>query len=315
MPQIPPKVIAMAAAGDMEALSRLDARGLTPAPEEDAAGFAARLTELNRNLAQMESALQQKGEFTVEDVTVDRDAQIPETVFEEPCNRTDALYGFRCDWVPGFFLNPRFSGLFGGCAYYFFPEFFALFIIRHSFKTRKRWLFYQRDELLAHELCHVARVGVQSQKYEELIAYQTATSAFRRIAGGVFRSQSDVFLFLGAALFQFAYQLARSWAMPGLPAWIGWAVMGAVFAFLALRLAAMLRTVRHARRVLLRHFHGDLRAANAALFHATDDEIEQLAHAANADALLAGYAQTSLRWQILRHRFPESDDTPCNCHD
>lgn len=38
------------------------------------------------------------------------------------------------------------------------PEFFTLFIIRRTLKDQERWLIYRRNELISHELCHVARV-------------------------------------------------------------------------------------------------------------------------------------------------------------
>lgn len=308
MPHIDEQLIAAAARGEMDALAQLDARGLTPAVGEDAEAFAARLNELNRNIAAMDEALARDGKYTVEDVTVEHSERIPEEIFATPSARTDALYGFCCDWVPGFFLNPRFSGLFGGCAYYFFPDFFALFIIRHSFKEKKRWLCYDRDELLAHELCHVARVGVMSQRYEELFAYQTAHSGFRRLFGGIFLSQRDVFMFLFAALFQFAYQLVRSLFFYRIPVWLGWAVMFAVVAFLVLRLCGMLHTVKRAHNALLGFFAGDERAARAALFHASDCEVNELAKTHDVSTLLHDYASKELRWRIVLHRFSHKEE-------
>lgn len=292
----------------MAALAQLDARGLTPGVGEDAAAFAARLRELNRNIATMDEALARDGAYTVEDVTVERDARIPAEIFAVPAERTDALYGFRCDWVPGFFLNPRFSGLFGGCAYYFFPEFFALFIIRHSFKEKKRWLCYDRDELLAHELCHVARVGVTSHRYEELFAYQTAQSGFRRLFGGIFLEQRDVFMFLFAALFQFGYTFVRSLIWYRLPSWLGWAVLFGVFAFLLIRLGVMLHTVKRAHKALRKFFAGDELSARVALFHASDHEVDEIASTSDISQLLTDYAARELRWRIVLYRFDRKSD-------
>lgn len=304
MVNIDEQLIDEAGCGNMAALAQLDARGLTPAADEDAAGFAARLRTLKGNMTAMESALRQDGTYTVEGVTVEEACRIPPEGFEKAQRHTDRLYGFSCDWVPGFYLNPRFSGLFGGCAFYFYPEFFALFIIRHSFRDRERWLCYNRDELLAHELCHVARVGLFSRRYEELFAYQTAATAFRRFTGGIFRSQGDVFLFLGAAFFQVICQLVRAFVCPALPAWIGWGALGGVVFFLVMRLLLMQGTVKRARTSLVTLYHGDMRSANSALFHATDEEVEELAKSSAPAELLARYSREHLRWRIALYRFP-----------
>ena len=296
-------LIDRAGAGDLDALAELDRRGLSPAPNEDAPAFAERLRGLNANYQSMEGELAKGGTYTVEGVTVRRDARIPEEVFSAAGEVTEALYGFRCDWVPGFFLDPRFSGLFGGCAFYFYPDFFALFIIRHSFQNKERWLWYRRDELLAHELCHIARIGLESHAYEEYFAYQTAATAFRRVVGGIFRSQTDVFLFLGATLLEFCTQLSR--AFFAVPLWVpavGWAALVGVVAFLLLRLLAMIRT-HHRAHANLAAAYGNAGTARHVLFHCTDAEIGDLARGADA-ALLRQWSAENLRWKIILHRFP-----------
>ena len=152
--------------GELAALEQLDAAGLLMGADETLPDYAERLRCLRRNLERMEDDLQGERSFTVEGVTVRRDWRIPAELFTEAHADTERLYGFRLEWVPGFFINPRHSLLFGGCAFYFFPDFFALFIIRRAFATRSRWLIYSRRELLAHELCHVARVALGSQQFE-----------------------------------------------------------------------------------------------------------------------------------------------------
>ena len=221
----------------------------------------------------------------------------------EPMERTSQLFGFRCDWVPGFFFPARPLSFFGGYAFYFFPEFFAMFWARSGFQKKRRWLFIERDELVAHEMCHIARAALESQAYEELFAYQTAATAFRRFTGGIFREQLDSFLFLGATFFLLFWQLARFFWLPLLPAWGGWAILLLDVAFLLIRHGITYHRFTAARKRLAT-LYGSEATARAVLFHASDAEIPLLASAANPACLLAEWASTQLRWRIVLHRFP-----------
>ena len=59
----------------------------------------------------------------------------------------------------------------------------------------KVWpLFGSEEERLSHELCHVGRMGFEEKQYEEVLAYQTSTSPFRRFFGPLFQSNLDSIL-------------------------------------------------------------------------------------------------------------------------
>jgi len=293
------------AAGDLEAAVVLDGRGILPGAEETPAEFAGRLRTFNANMAKMEESLQAQGEFTVEDVTVSRGARIPAELLAEASAVTEGKFAFSNDWVPGFFIDPNCSLLFGGCAYYFYPDFFALFIIRASFQQKRRWLFYQRQELLAHELCHIARIGLVSQDFEEIFAYQTATTAFRRWLGGIFRSTTDSLLFLGGTFLQLAGQLLRTFLLPGLLIWPFWTVFLAICAFLLLRHLKDMRELQSALANLQFAFPED--NCQAVLFRCTDAEIHALSRCRTPEAMqvFLQQHQNDFRWQIIRRRFEQ----------
>jgi len=158
----------------------------------------------------MEEALASgDGVYEVEGLSFPAAQRIPREMVTNVAAITQEHYGFAIDWVPGFFADQSFGWLFGGCAYYFEPDFFALFIVRRSFEHHNRWLIYNRDELLSHELCHVARGGLKADFFEEEFAYGVSGSWFRQAVGGLFRTGSeglDRLLVLGgrcAALEQF----------------------------------------------------------------------------------------------------------------
>lgn len=300
----PEEFIQRVAAGELTALQELDRRGIFCGDDEDAGQFAERLRALNRNISAQEEALQQSGQFTIEDITVQECDRIPAELFAEAHDITAALYGFRAEWVSGFFLDPHFSLLFGGCAYYFYPDFFALFIIRDSFRQRRRWLIYHRDELLAHELCHVGRVGLGSIRFEEVFAYQTASTAFRRATGGVFQGPNDTYLFLGATLVLFVSQMLRTFLWPALLGWPFWSILALVVTWLGLRHFRLMRQFAMAATRLAGAYGRP--HSRCLLFRCSDAEVSALAATDSTDAVrawIARQAQGSLRWKVCQSLF------------
>lgn len=297
------ELIDAAERGDTAALVQLDAAGLFPGADESLTDYAQRLRCLRRNFSRMDEELRQAGVFTVEGVTVRADARIPDALFAEALEDTERLYAFRIDWVPGFFINPRFSLLFGGCAFYFYPDFFALFIVRRVFARRSHWLIYSRRELLAHELCHVARIALGSRRYEEMFAYQTATSPFRRLAGSIFRSQAEAFWFLGSTLGLLAAQMLQTVALPWWPVWPFWGAVVGVVLWLVLHLTRLGRLRDRALE------HAEWLApgrGRSLLFRCSDDEVDAIAGLPSREAALAWFeacCQAQPRWRVIRERF------------
>jgi len=311
--------LARVVAGDLDVLVDLDRRGFIVGGDETAEQYGERLARLKTNIESMEQELVDTGRYHLDDVDVDADARIPAELFADPAEETRELFDFAVDWVPGFFINPSFSWLFGGCAYYVYPEFFALFIIRKSFADREKWLIYDRNELLAHELCHVARIGMDSLFFEEHFAYMTARSGFRKAAGAVFRSPADSFALLGSTMLLLCAQLLHVIVFPSMVMWPFWCAVAGVIAFLCLRHSRDCRTLRTAIGNLESFCPGHGRAI---AFRCTDDELFELAQMSGGDAVgefVAACVGESLRWQVIRARFLEprtegtqsDDDLPC----
>ena len=294
---------------DLDTLVDLDRRGLTPAPNEDGDAFAARLQRLAERLSQWEDDLRTAGRTSLEGITLKREDAIPAELLAASGKRTKGLYGFQCDWVPGYFCSPSHSWLFGGCTFSAPPDLFTVFIISQKLRTKKRHLFYDRDEILSHELCHVARTGLQATEFEEHFAYQTSTGAFRRNWGGIMHSQWDSFLFLALCLLLPIGQLVLPQFAPSLPLWLNWIPLLAALAFFVLR---HLRSRRHFQKALqtLQKYacHGDEQKARILLFHATDQEIHVLAKLygkANGETLFHQTLDSfpkDLRWKVAFHR-------------
>lgn len=266
-----------------EALLALDGRGLLAGAGESVEEYLARIRKLQRNIVSMEEALSRDGHYEVEGIEVFSKERIKPSFFENANTQCLDLFGFAADWVPAFFINPSFSYLFGGCSFSFLPDFFAMFIIRRTFKNSQRWLFYGRDELMAHEMCHVARAPLMSNAYEETFAYCTSQSSFRKYIGGIFLSQWDSFLLLGSTFVLLLAQICNIFLMQ-LPMWIFWLLPLVVLAWLVLRYWKLRRRMSKALSTLETKYGKN---ATKVLFRCSDDEIDALANGTIPDALTA----------------------------
>ncbi|NLG13127.1 MAG: hypothetical protein GX561_02835 [Lentisphaerae bacterium] len=293
----------LALQGDLATLARLDSCGLLLGGGEGLESYTKRLTCFRSRLATLEDELSSKGSSTVEGIELTRGDRIPESLFARISGRCRELYGFEIDWVPGFFIDPSFSLLFGGCAFCWYPEFFTLFIIRRTFKDQERWLIYRRNELISHELCHVARLSLDSSVYEEIFAYRTSDSGFRRLLGGIFRKPYDSFLFLGVTLLLLLAQVVRTQFMPSLPIGPFWLLVGLVFLWFLARHFASIACLRRAERVVREAF-GDLHSWPV-LFRCTDAEIKELCGmgAESFRSWALSRSEQEIRWKVIVHRF------------
>lgn len=284
-----------------ETLLALDRRGLLAGAGESVEEYLARIRKLQRNMDAMENALSKDGHYEIEGIEVVSKDRIKPSFFDSANAQCLELFGFAADWVPAFFINPSFSFLFGGCSFSFLPDFFAMFIIRRSFKNSQRWLFYGRDELMAHEMCHVARAALMSNAYEESFAYCTSKSSFRKYIGGIFLSQWDSFMLLGSTFVLLLAQVCNVFLLR-LPMWIFWLLPPIVLAWLMLRYWRLRRRMAKAQATLAT-MYGD--NATKVLFRCGDDEIDALAKGTIPDALTApNTARTIIlqQWQAVGQR-------------
>jgi len=114
---------------------------------------------------------------------------------------TQKLFGFSIDWVPVIFSNRKLS-FFEGAAAWIFQEKDdspkeAFLQLRKNLKDQdKLYGYYSVQELVAHELVHVARMAFEEPLFEEMLAYETSTSSFRKMWGPLFRQPKEMNIFL-----------------------------------------------------------------------------------------------------------------------
>lgn len=300
-------LINTALTGDLDALAELDDRGFIIGADETLEQFIGRVKALKTRIEDMETALEGTGVYEIEGLKFTADRRIPKELIGAVAGITRKHFGFSINWVPGFFADPSFGWLFGGCAYYFDPDFFALFIIRKSFAEKNRWLIYKRDELLSHELCHVARSGLKANFFEEEFAYSVSTSRFRKTVGGLFRSGSEAFYLLGGALLMMVARIIQLFVFKSLPLWPFTLVMVGILAYLGFRLIQLRKIIKAARKKLAAAIGEN---AEKVLFRCTDLEILHLSQADSPETVktwLHQRQENNLRWQVIHHRFLRSD--------
>ena len=211
---------------DMPALVELDSKGVILAPGETIDQFKERLLILREHLNDIQSELDKNGSLQLlASITLEKKRRIPNAILAEAADIDKKHYAFSIDWVPGFFLSKNLGFLWGGCAISFPEDHLSIFLIRAIFANQRRWLIYRRDELLSHELCHVARMPIGDRSFEELFAYRLSPSWFRRQFGNCFQYTWDAIFFIVPFFLLVAAQGLRylldapSW-LPIAPFWL-----------------------------------------------------------------------------------------------
>ncbi len=284
---------------DLTRYIELDASGFLPGAGESAGDFEERLAGIEAAHRKFEEELSTGEEVTVfEDIRVKNSERIPREIIDEAGEVTESLYAFRTAHVPGFFLSKDVGMLWGGCMISDTELPLSFFLIRGAFRSRERWLFYKRRELLAHELCHSMRHPLWDVPLEEFFAYRTSPSKLRRYLGNCFIRDYDALLFVIPTFVLLAAQFAQSFWLERLPVWPFWIFALAYPAFLLCRNQAARRLVFRAEK-RLRKF--GVERPFAVLFRSTTPEIREMGKAKD----LAGYfaEKTELRWQVIKARF------------
>ena len=283
----------------------LDGAGFLPRRGESAEQFFRRVETILGIHREFEAELAAAGEVGVYGLQLRSQDRIPDEIIGEAEEVTDRLYSFRTRHVPGFFLSRDVGLLWGGCMICDPDHPLSVFLIRGAFRKRQRWLFYNRRELLAHELCHSMRQSLEEITLEEYFAYQTSPSRLRRYLGNCFIREYDAIWFVIPALLLLLAQVAQSFWLPGLPVWPFWPVALAYPAFLLIRNGISRRLVQVAAfgvekpsAVLFRLDCGEIRRIGAM---ERPGEFEQYA---------AERKESDFRWAILYARFLTGNPPP-----
>ncbi len=293
---------------DLEALTTLDANGLFMAPEESEQDYLERLHQFAKRMHDFKAEMETGDGYVLDDLKLRPEKSVAQELIKECAGRTNEHYAFRAEWVPAFYINPKFSWLFGGCAYYSMPDMFTVVILRKTFRNRQRWLFYDRREILSHEMCHAARMAIGSEVFEERLAYQVSGSGFRRRFGGLLHSPFDTLAILGSTFLLLGMQMLKTFLLPGLPIFPFWMLVIGIVGFMLGRDRRCHRTLKRA----IENLDKVTNNAAAVAFRCSDTEIEQISKLENPEELrgwIEKNCEHDRRWQVIVHRFT-SPPTP-----
>ena len=288
----------------------LDGAGFLPRRGESAEQFFRRVETILGIHREFEAELAAAGEVGVYGLQLRSQDRIPDEIFGEEEEVTDRLFSFRTRVVPGFCLSRDVGLLWGGCMICDPDHPLSVFLIRGAFRKRQRWLFYNRRELLAHELCHSMRQSLEEITLEEYFAYQTSPSRLRRYLGNCFIREYDAIWFVIPALLLLLAQVAQSFWLPGLPVWPFWPVALAYPAFLLIRNGISRRLVKRAAKKLAAF---GVEKPSVVLFRLDRGEIRRIGameRPGEFEQYAAERKESDFRWAILCARFLTGNPPP-----
>lgn len=241
----------------------LNQRGLFPGPEETEEEFKARVRTLKGARADGE---------------------------ERPRSLVEALFGISPDWIPVEYSNEGLKPWEGAATW--FEKGSVRIQLRNGFKKGVYLGMYRRDEVLAHELVHLARMAFEEPKYEEVFAYLTSKSKFRRLLGALFRRPIESTLFVITAFFPLVG------VVMGSAEWfpVLWSIPLVYFSYLTARLTFAQTGLNRCMKVL----GGLVESPLAAALRLTDQEITQFSKMRPEEVRAFVKQQTSFRWNFLK---------------
>ena len=168
--------------------------------------------------------------------------------------------------------------------------------LRKKFK-KGNFGIYSKEEILAHEAVHSFRASLKDSFFEEIFAYATSSSKFRRVFGPMLQNTKEVLLFLFPLLL-----LWGSLAFPILSSF-SWLALGGVLGFFLFRLAYFRKIFRNAYKNLKEFFP----KINPwfILVRLEGEEIQDLSGMTFEE--FSNYSKkkisSSLRWQMIRDTY------------
>lgn len=282
---------------EKESLLEWNREGLIPGPDETEVSY----------LERVKKCLGLKEELLKTPLGEIEEPSFVEKILKEPLLITERLYGMTPHWVPLFFSNYQLAPWHGGSAWIFKERedspFTAFLQLRRNFKRAKIYLgIYDRDELIAHELCHVGRMMFEEPKFEEILAFRSAKSKIRRWLGPIVRSARETLLFILSLalvilvdLFSLLYSIELFEEMQ----WVKLLPLG-LFFLAFVRLSIRQRQFSACKKNL-ESLLQDEKGADSLLFRLQDREIQNFAAWKREEILsyIKEEQAKSLRWQLL----------------
>lgn len=171
-------------------------KGLIPGPEEKEGQFFARTKALNHFFCNPPAEIDHF--LTDGDWTCARET-------------TRDLFGFSTDWIVAYYSNARLTFFQGAATWINTQNSLRIPVIqlKEKFETGSLHKLYRREEVLAHEAVHAARMQFDEPLFEEFFAYRTSPHIWRRLLGPLFLRPWEATVFLVLFLIPLGLEIAR----------------------------------------------------------------------------------------------------------
>jgi len=253
-------------------------KGWIPGPEEDEKHFLARVKTLKHFFS-----------YPPEDI----DHFLTDGDWQGARMITENLYGFSPEWIVAYYSNRKLS-FFQGAATWISKQDdvrIPLIQLKEKFETGSLHKLYRREEVLAHEAVHAARMQFDEPVFEEYFAYKTSPHWWRRVFGPIFQRPWEAYLFLILLLIPLGIEVAR-YFHPELSYFFSY-LPAIFFMLLLLRLSFLHLTLCLALKKFKSYLREPSKVWHAALY-LKDLEIFQLAFSSKKRLVKKDY-----RWKLL----------------
>jgi len=268
-----------------EELLHLNERGIIPGPSESMDDFGKRVKSIELN----ESSIEEEKKLSWSD-------------FDWARSTVSHLFDISPDWVEAYYSNKGLWFWQGAMTYMKFKKDSSVVIqMRENLKKGKYLYLYDKEEILSHEVIHAARMAFNEPKTEELFAYWTSTSHFRKLFGPIFRRplESNIFMsFLGfgISLQLFSPFIDSVYLLPLIQ--LANTLSLSMLTFCLFRLYRTRFKVNRALKKLTSIVDSKT-IARSILFRLTDKEIYFFAKASTSQILKYIEKQNELRWKVI----------------
>ena len=298
----------------LDRLVALDEKGLVMAPKETSEEFSQRVESQEKFEKYLSGEFKERGVAVFCGMELREENRLPEGLIRQCLQAIEKRYKTVPSYLPVFVTKD--VGFFWGGAAIGFRDidgmidkdaFFAVVQMRMSFQHKKRFLIYDRDEILAHEACHIVRMAFEQEAYEEPLAYMLSKTGFRRYLGPILRNMGDFTIFaILFALFMVGQILDQIMVVPDIVWWLSKIPFILFVTYLGVINHGVYKRLRGAVRNLEDIFGEN---ADAVVFRCSDSEIDEIAGLSDPDKArrrLKEKAEIDPRWQVMFSRFASS---------
>lgn len=256
-------------------LIALDLRGFIPGPSENESDFLDRVASCLQKLPMPEHPL------IVED-------------WEEVGQVMSAYYNCRVDWVLASYANKGLPFWQGAATW--ISDTGVYIHLRRAFQKGDYLKIYKRKEVLSHELVHVTRMAFEEPEFEEVLAYQTSGSFWRKFFGPLFARSWESTLFFGLLVLSLGIQALALYCLD--PTLLS---LGACLPLIGLIvLCARLLVVHRRFKRCFKNLTPISRTHPLALMlRLTDQEIRYFSRWSQEEIYAYAARQEGLRWRLI----------------